>query len=111
MIRFILLQNRQGKTRLSRWYVGYDDKQKKKIELEIGKSVWTRDSKNTNFMEFRNHKLIYRKYQGLCFTMCVDESDNELAILEFIHLFVEVLDQYFGLVCELDLVFNFYKVY
>ena len=32
-------------------------------------------------------------------------------MLEFIHLFVEVLDQYFGSVCELDLVFNFYKVY
>jgi AP-2 complex subunit sigma-1 len=26
-------------------------------------------------------------------------------------LFVEVLDQYFGSVCELDLVFNFFKVY
>ena len=32
-------------------------------------------------------------------------------MLEFIHLFVEVLDQYFGSVCELDLVFNFHKVY
>ena len=26
-------------------------------------------------------------------------------------MFVEVLDQYFGSVCELDLVFNFHKVY
>lgn len=26
-------------------------------------------------------------------------------------MFVEVLDAYFGNVCELDLVFNFYKVY
>lgn len=43
--------------------------------------------------------------------MCVDNEDNELSMLEFIHLFVEVLDQYFGAVCELDLVFNFYKVY
>lgn len=28
-----------------------------------------------------------------------------------IHLFVETLDQYFGNVCELDIVFNFNKVY
>ena len=41
----------------------------------------------------------------------MDADDNELSMLEFIHLFVEVLDQYFGSVCELDLVFNFYKVY
>lgn len=29
---------------------------------------------------------------------------------ESIHLFVELLDQFFGNVCELDLVFNFNKV-
>ena len=45
------------------------------------------------------------------FTICCDSDDNELLVLEFIHLFVEELDEYFGSVCELDLVFNFYKVY
>ena len=40
----------------------------------------------------------------------VDMNDNELGILELIHLFVEVLDGYFGNVCELDLVFHFDKV-
>ena len=30
--------------------------------------------------------------------------------MEAIHFFVEVLDSFFGNVCELDLVFNFYKV-
>lgn len=40
----------------------------------------------------------------------MDANDNELGALESIHLFVEVLDEYFGNVCELDLVFNFYKV-
>ena len=38
-------------------------------------------------------------------------SDNELVYLETIHLFVELLDQFFGNVCELDIVFNFNKVY
>ena len=33
-----------------------------------------------------------------------------MASLEFIQLMVEVFDQYFGNVCELDLVFNFHKV-
>jgi hypothetical protein len=27
-----------------------------------------------------------------------------------IHLFVEILDRYFGNVCELDIIFNFHKV-
>jgi AP-2 complex subunit sigma-1 len=56
-------------------------------------------------------RMIYRRYAGLYFAICVDVFDNELAYLESIHLFVESLDMYFGNVCELDLVFNFAKVY
>lgn len=73
--------------------------------------VTSRDSKFTNFVEFRTYKIIYRRYAGLFFSFCVDVTDNELAYLESIHLFVEMLDRYFGNVCELDLVFNFHKVY
>ncbi|MBA0693354.1 hypothetical protein Goari_003728, partial [Gossypium aridum] len=62
-------------------------------------------------LQFRTHKVIYRRYAGLFFSLCVDITDNELAYLECIHLFVEILDHFFSNVCELDLVFNFHKVY
>ena len=65
----------------------------------------------TIYMKFRTNKLIYRRYAGLFFTICCDVTDNELVTLEAVHLFVEILDQYFQNVCELDLVFNFHKVY
>jgi AP-2 complex subunit sigma-1 len=71
---------------------------------------------------------VYRRYAGLYFALCVDRGTvssfwlflfvltfpgnlgtNELAALELIHLFVESLDTYFGSVCELDLVFNFFN--
>ncbi|KAL0697048.1 hypothetical protein Bca4012_064228 [Brassica carinata] len=73
--------------------------------------VVNRDAKFTNFVEFRTHKVIYRRYAGLFFSVCVDITDNELAYLECIHLFVEILDHFFSNVCELDFVFNFHKVY
>ncbi|KAF9063303.1 clathrin coat assembly protein ap17 [Rhodocollybia butyracea] len=116
MIRFILVQNRQGKTRLSKWYVPYDDDEKVNIRCassgEVHRLVAPRDQKyQSNFVEFRNYKVVYRRYAGLFFCVCVDANDNELAYLEAIHLFVEVLDSFFDNVCELDLVFNFYKVY
>ncbi|CAD6268027.1 unnamed protein product [Miscanthus lutarioriparius] len=110
-IRFILLQNRQGKTRLARYYVPLEDSEKHKVEYEVHRLVVNRDPKFTNFVEFRTHKVIYRRYAGLFFSLCVDITDNELAYLECIHLFVEILDHFFSNVCELDLVFNFHKVY
>jgi len=111
MIHYILVQNRQGKTRLAKWFDPYDDVEKRKLQSEIHKIVASRESKFTNFLEFRTHKVVYRRYAGLFFCVCVDPTDNELSYLEAIHLFVEVLDAYFGNVCELDLVFNFYKVF
>ena len=50
-------------------------------------------------------------YASLYFVIGVDPEDNELNALEIIHHFVEVLDRYFGNVCELDLIFNFHKAY
>lgn len=177
VLSFILVQNRQGKTRLAKWYAPYTDEEKVKLKGEVRShnsshsitlflpcvlrslvysSVRTyhradeippclnhrqvhrliapRDQKyQSNFVEFRSApsssssssgghqplvrqnlsstKIVYRRYAGLFFCVCVDANDNELAYLEAIHFFVEVLDQFFGNVCELDLVFNFYKVY
>ncbi|WOO84978.1 AP-2 complex subunit sigma [Vanrija pseudolonga] len=125
MIKFILVQNRQGKTRLSKWYVPFADDEKvcnccRRAELtrqvrirgEVHRLIAPRDQKyQSNFVEFRNEKIVYRRYAGLFFCVCVDSNDSELAYLEAIHLFVEVLDAFFQNVCELDLVFSFYKVY
>lgn len=63
-----------------------------------------------NFIEWRDKKIVYKRYASLFFVACVDKDDNELIALEMIHLFVEVLDRYFGNVCELDIIFNFHKV-
>jgi hypothetical protein len=43
--------------------------------------------------------------------MGLDAGENELITLEIIHRYVELLDRYFGNVCELDLIFNFHKAY
>lgn len=42
-------------------------------------------------LQFRNFKIVYRRYAGLYFCICVDIGDNNLAYLEAIHNFVEVI--------------------
>ena len=54
-------------------------------------------------------QVVYKRYASLYFVVGIDTTDNELITLEIIHHFVEVLDRYFGNVCELDLIFNFHK--
>jgi AP-1 complex subunit sigma 1/2 len=111
MINFILLVSRQGKTRLSKWFTMVSPKDKARAMREITASVLSRGAKLCNFLEWQDKKIVYKRYASLYFIACVDKSDNELITLEKIHLFVEVLDRYFGNVCELDIIFNFHKAY
>uniref|UniRef100_A0A8C0W7I2 AP complex mu/sigma subunit domain-containing protein n=1 Tax=Castor canadensis TaxID=51338 RepID=A0A8C0W7I2_CASCN len=51
------------------------------------------------------------QYASLYFCCAVENQDNELLTLEIVHLYVELLDKYFGNVCELDIIFNLEKAY
>ncbi|KAK3118042.1 AP-1 complex subunit sigma [Paratrimastix pyriformis] len=110
-VNFVFLISRQGKTRVQQWYVHYPQKEKQKIIREVTSLVLARPAKMCNFLEYRGQKVVYKRYASLFFIFGVDSQDNELFILELIHHYVEVLDRYFGNVCELDLIFNFYKAY
>jgi hypothetical protein len=58
MINFFLVQNRQGKVRSAKWWVPYDDAERAKLALEAHRVVNARHSKFTNFVEFRDHKVL-----------------------------------------------------
>ncbi|XP_078149558.1 AP-1 complex subunit sigma-2-like isoform X1 [Carex rostrata] len=111
MIHFVILINRQGKVRLTKWYSTYSQKERSKVIKELSGLILARGPKQCNFIDWKGYKIVYRRYASLYFCMCIDEEDNELEVLEILHHFVEILDRYFGSVCELDLIFNFHKAY
>jgi len=106
-IKFVLLVNKQGQTRLAK----YTDStmttdERRALEGEIVRKCLTRADKQCNIVEHRNFKVVYRRYASLFFLIGVDAEENELSILEFIHCCVETLDKWFSNVCELDIMFS-----
>ena len=99
-------------TRLSKWYVTPpEESEQRKLEAGVNRTIILRDKNHTNFVEYENMKIIYRRYAGLFFVFGMEVDDNELLLMETIHLFVELMDQFFSNVWELDIVFHFNKVY
>ena len=109
MFHYMMLFNRQGKVRLSKWFTETAAKQRKRITTEVVSSVLARAPRQCNFIEWRDKKIVYKRYASLYFVLVADVEANELLSLEGIHLYVEALDKYFGNVCELDLIFHGYK--
>jgi len=111
MIHFVLLISRQGKVRLAKWYSPMSAKEKERAVRDVSSMIIGRPAKLCNFLDWKDKKIVNKRYASLYFVACIDKDDNELIAMEVVHHFVEVLDRYFGHVCELDLIFNFHKAF
>ena len=96
--------NKQGQTRLSKYYNSFSVQERITLEGELIRKCLSRTENQCSFLEHRQYKVIYRRYASLYFIVGIDIEDdvNELSFLEFIHNMVETLDKYFENVCELD---------
>ncbi|XP_065176569.1 uncharacterized protein LOC135806326 [Sycon ciliatum] len=110
-IKFVLLVNKQGQTRLSQYYEFTPIEERVSTEAEIIRKCLSRNETQCSFMDYKSFRVIYRRYASLYFILGVDSTENELAILEFIHNIVETFDRYFNNVCELDIMFNLEKAH
>ncbi|KAF1784235.1 AP complex, mu/sigma subunit [Phytophthora cactorum] len=104
MIKFVLMVNKQGQTRLAQYYDFLSIQERVALEAEIIRKCLGRNESQCSFVEYRGYKVIYRRYASLFFIVGVkdDDSENELGILEFIHALVETMDKYFESVVRKD---------
>ncbi|XP_031646946.1 AP-1 complex subunit sigma-2 isoform X2 [Oncorhynchus kisutch] len=105
---FLLLLSRQGKLRLQKWFTPVTEREKK-VTREMTLMVLARPPHSCNFLLWRDLKIVYKRYASLYFCCGLEDQDNELLTLEVLQRYVELLDKYFGNVCELDIIFNFEK--
>lgn len=112
MIKFILMVNKQGQTRLASYFDWTSILDRTSIESEVIRRCLSRTETQCSFMEYRGMKIVYRRYASLYFIAGIESDvENELGMLEFIHATVETLDKYFENVCELDIMFNIEKAH
>ncbi|RLN61327.1 hypothetical protein BBJ28_00005321 [Nothophytophthora sp. Chile5] len=122
MIKFVLMVNKQGQTRLAQYYDFLSIQERVALEAEIIRKCLGRNETQCSFVEYRGYKVIYRRYASLFFIVGVKDDDsevrtdrvealyctkcaeltNELGILEFIHALVETMDKYFESVVRFD---------
>ena len=113
MIKFVLMVNKQGQTRLAQYYEFLSVKERIALEGELIRKCLARNEGQCSFLEYRGYLIIYLRYASLYFIVGVDndDSENEVSYLEFIHSLVETMDRFFENVCELDIMFNLEKAH
>lgn len=105
-MKYIILLSKQGKVRLSKWYEPLTANEQYTIIRDLAALLPLRRHRMCNVVEYRDSKIVYRRYASLFFVVGIDSEENELAVLEAIHRYVELLDRTYTSVCELDIVFN-----
>ena len=116
MIKAAIIMNSSGKVLLLRIYESFiSESQEGEFLKQLYNEISEKKAKETNFIienEILKDKytIICRRYETIHFIFICDEHENELALLDFIHIFAEVLDKVFANVCELDIMYNPDKV-
>ncbi|CAJ0931834.1 unnamed protein product [Ranitomeya imitator] len=76
MMKFFLIVNKQGQTRLSRYYDPVVVQRRTLLESEVIKLCLSRPKDQCSFIEYKDFKLVYRQYAALFIVVGIDESES-----------------------------------
>nr|KJB47286.1 hypothetical protein B456_008G068000 [Gossypium raimondii] len=116
MIKAVMVMNTQGKSRLAKFYEYLSVEKQQELIRGVFSVLCSRAENVSNFIDAesifgQDSRLVYKHFATLYFVFVFDSSENELAVLDLIQVFVETLDKCFQNVCELDIVFNYSKIH
>lgn len=100
MIVFLYIVSTRENLCSSYYFSHVDKSERAALESAVVKTCVSARESKCSFLEYKDYKIIHRQYNTLLFIVGTDEEENELAIYEFIQLFVETLDKHFNTVNE-----------
>ncbi|URD96349.1 AP-4 complex subunit [Musa troglodytarum] len=97
-IRFVLLVNKQGQTRLAQYYAEHLTlDERRALEGEIVRKCLARTEQQCSFVEHRNYKIVYRRYASLFFLVGVDNDE-----VSYLVLFLNFIRHIIFYICYID---------
>ncbi|NXY57127.1 AP4S1 protein, partial [Callaeas wilsoni] len=90
MIKFFLMVNKQGQTRLSRYYEHVEINKRTVLEAEVIKNCLSRSKDECSFVEYKDFKLVYRQYAALFIVVGIDQTE----VRNYIPLAMNVYSDY-----------------
>ncbi|KAM3843301.1 AP-4 complex subunit sigma-1, partial [Diretmus argenteus] len=75
MIKFVLMVNRQGQTRLSRYYHPVETGRRAALEADVVRGCLSRKKDECSFVEYKDFKLVYRQYAALFIVVGITDTE------------------------------------
>ena len=72
----MLMVNKQGQTRLAKYYNSFSVQERITLEGELIRKCLSRTENQCSFLDHRDYKVIYRRYASLYFIIGVDNNDD-----------------------------------
>jgi AP-4 complex subunit sigma-1 len=112
MIKFFLIVNRHGQTRLAQYYgerPGIEKRQK--LESEIIRRCVSRNEDMSFSFQHGDLKIVYKRYLAIYCIAAVEDDANELAIVSLFDMLFQTLRDYFGDITEFHILYHLAETY
>lgn len=112
MIKFFLIVNRHGQTRLAQYYGERPSiEERQKLESEIIHQCVARNEQMSFSFHHGDLKIVYKRYLAIYCIAAVEEDANEIAVVSFFDFFFTTLRDYFGDITEFHILYNLPQAY
>ena len=112
MIKFFLIVNRHGQTRLAQYYGERPTiEERQKLENEIIRQCVSRNEDMSFVFHYNDIKIVYRRYLAIYCIAGVDNDANEIATVSLFDFLFQTLREYFGDITEFHILYHLPEVY